>query len=348
MANKNIIGTTTSSFQYRLESNIGEILGTLEENILDFETVFSSGDFTQKELNEISNNLKTTARYFGEQQGLDRDKYGFPTEILDHIKTDIQDNSIRFYNDVHDEYGRYYAGFVEYGHYSKNRKSFVIARPFMRPALYAVSKASSEEIGFILKDLLLDIFRDDGKGYQGIHKLKFGTGLKNKSNNFVVKKLSSETLYGIIDDNNSVFRITGKDLSTFPGFEYRLGSRFSSVRGFSGARQRQLAQGTNFKIPKKTSKVSKGTSKKAKKNKGKKSNSTGKKLKPPSNIIGGGKYSNNKKTNKSQNKSEKQNKSKKQNKQRKAQESKKQDKKQKKNTRQDRYISRINIPLTYR
>lgn len=189
---KEIIGTTTSGFQYRLETDIGEKLGRLEENALDFITQFNKGDFTYKELEMIARNLESAAQYFGEQYGLGG------TRLLAETKARVNhyNDSIVFENKAQDDYERYYAGFVEYGHKNKKGKGYVPARPFMRNALYTVSKASTEQVGEALRDLLTNIFANDGSGYQGVHKLTFGNKLGysyhyNKPNFQVVNSFQS-------------------------------------------------------------------------------------------------------------------------------------------------------------
>lgn len=192
MPNKNIIGTTTSNFQYRLESDIGKKLGQAEENLLDFKTKFEKGELTYNELEMIARNLESTAQYFGEQYGLGGSRLLDPENLT--ARVNHYNDSIEFKNSARDDYERFYAGFVEYGHRTKN--GYVPARPFMRNALYTVSKASTNQIGDALGDLLSNIFNEDGLGYQGIHKLSFNNALGEsyhfrKPNNQVVTGFKS-------------------------------------------------------------------------------------------------------------------------------------------------------------
>lgn len=73
-----------------------------------------------------------------------------------------------FFNNATNERGQYYAGHIEYGHYARDKKTFVEARPFMRPALYAVSKASTGNFAETLSSLLGDILKimeEDIRGF---------------------------------------------------------------------------------------------------------------------------------------------------------------------------------------
>lgn len=172
-------------------SDISEKTKKIQVNALDFLVNFESGDFFTEQINAIRQELVSTAQYFGELQGLEG------SALLDPSNLRAEKNgqySIKFVNTARDNHNRYYAGHIEYGHYTKNRRKFVPARPFMRPALYAVSKASMGELETVLPDLLMTIFRDNGNGYQGIKNLRFGTQLggraaQGKPSNFVASGL---------------------------------------------------------------------------------------------------------------------------------------------------------------
>ena len=244
---KTSIGTTFSDFEYNLkgsyiETDIPEKLGQLEENILNFETNFQTGEFLKSELEMIARNLESTAVYFGEQHGLKGSRLLLIGE--NNLKATVRKNTIEFVNRSQDDYGRYYAGFVEYGHYSG--ETLIEARPFMRPALYAVAKASTGQIGQVLADLLTTAFVPNSTGYQGVHQLNFGHKLKTQyfnslPNNQVRTGLENTKLmqYGDIKKSRTwqnpiekkrdkdggisykrtMSYITGKDFDTMPNFQ---------------------------------------------------------------------------------------------------------------------------------
>lgn len=255
--------TFRSSYQYipknliGIDSDIPEILSSLEENILDFTANFSSGDFYKAHLEEIAKELESTAYYFGQQQGLETDKYGNDINLLDGIEATVFGHQIAFKNIAQDEYGRYYAGHVEYGHYSKNRKSYVPARPFMRPALYAVSKASTGFLGDVLADLAGGIFRrgKGASGYQGISELNFGTRLGKK--------------YHKTTPSNYVVNMLKEKGGFSPKIAKNLSDNLSLVRGKSGFYQNRIRkrdanvrkEGTNLKRDKFKQKESNSSSK---------------------------------------------------------------------------------------
>lgn len=162
-----------------VNSNIPEVLETVRGNALDFQEKFQKGDLLKEELNMIASELVTTAQYFGEQQGLTGSNLLDSKFLTATVKESRLGSGfiVEFKNTAQDKYNRYYAGHVEYGHYNKNRKGFVEARPFMRPALYSVSKASKGELNDVFSDFLSTIFRENGKGYQGISNLSFGKKL---------------------------------------------------------------------------------------------------------------------------------------------------------------------------
>ena len=123
------------------ESDYEYILGNLQGNILEIQALFSSGDWTQEELEHIKYELESAAHTFAASQGLGG------TRLDGATKAEITSNkNVKFYNDAQDEHGRYYAGHVEYGHHNRDG-SFVPARPFMRPAVYAVADASIGRLG---------------------------------------------------------------------------------------------------------------------------------------------------------------------------------------------------------
>ena len=70
---------------------------------------------------------------------------------------------------------------MEYGFHDR-RGDFVPARPFMRPALYAVAEASKSNFRHIMRGLLEDMWT--GRGYQGFSSLDFGRKADFRNNVF--------------------------------------------------------------------------------------------------------------------------------------------------------------------
>lgn len=118
------------------QSNYEYVLGNLAGNVLEIQALFSSGNWTKEELEHIRYELISAGQTFAASQGLGG------TRLAGGIQAEItSNNDVRFWNDAQDDHQRYYAGHVEYGHHNRDG-SFVPARPFMRPALYAVADAS--------------------------------------------------------------------------------------------------------------------------------------------------------------------------------------------------------------
>ena len=153
-----------------VQSDIPEKLAVIQSNLLDFQTVFQEGEWTKYELERIARELESMGKYFLDQYSL------FETGTLKNsIKAEVIGNKIKFYNSARNSRGQFYAGHIEFGHYARDG-SFVEAFPFMRPALYAVSRASSGNFRDILSELVQGVFNTQG-GYQGLNNLKFGHGL---------------------------------------------------------------------------------------------------------------------------------------------------------------------------
>ena len=230
--------STYTKYAY-ITSDIQEVFGKIEQNALDFTTKFESGEVTKGQLSKIARELESAAVYFGEQQGLSGSnliKIGNTG-----IHADIHGKYINFKNSAVDKYNRFYAGHIEYGHYTKNRKGFVPARPFMRPALYAVSKASVGELGDVLSDMLMTIFRGNGNGYNGITNLEFGNQLGSlyrysQYSNEVVSKLTSQNIGEYS---------TGKDLNLQRNFEKRMSS-WSLKRHSNSKLQNRMKKSEGF------------------------------------------------------------------------------------------------------
>ena len=125
---------------FEIESNYEYILGQVTGNVLNFEAMFRSGEWTRDELEKIKDELVEAGQTFATAQGLGNSR------LYENIRAELTNQgTVDFTNNAMDDYGRYYAGHVEYGHRTKSG-GFVPARPFMRPAMYAVSEASRGRI----------------------------------------------------------------------------------------------------------------------------------------------------------------------------------------------------------
>lgn len=187
----------TNSQRKIIESNIPDTIKVIQDNLLNFEMDFCRGEWYDNELKVIAKELESMARYFLEQH-----KMG--GEIYKSVHAEPSSGGIKFYNDARNPRGQFYAGHIEYGHKGRNGK-FVQAFPFMRPALYAVSKASQGSFANILGDLASGVFRNNGKGYQGISNLNFGHDFRkniknlNAANNSQASKQHHFTRRGLIE-----------------------------------------------------------------------------------------------------------------------------------------------------
>lgn len=124
-----------SSF-IEIDSDYEYVLGEVTGNVLNFEAMFRSGEWSRSELEKIRDELVEAGQTFAIAQGLGHSR------LYEHIKAEItHQGTVNFTNNAMDEYGRYYAGHVEYGHKDRGG-GFVPARPFMRPAMYTVAEAS--------------------------------------------------------------------------------------------------------------------------------------------------------------------------------------------------------------
>lgn len=165
-----MVNTITTNYEYiRVEDTIQETVSLIQDNLLDFNIHFQDMSWARGELQIIAKELEDTARYFGEQQGLHR-----TGNLLSNVSAAAWGNTIYFENKARNSRGQFYAGHIEYGHYARDGKTFVEARPFMRPALYAVARASKGELGSILAQILLGTFNRNGQGYQGLSNINFG------------------------------------------------------------------------------------------------------------------------------------------------------------------------------
>ena len=169
---------TTSNYEYItnsqasiIESDILEKLSIIQDNLLNFKTVFEGGDWARGELERIARELESVSKSFLDQQGINE-----TYTLRNGIHAEVWGNKIDFYNNARNSRGQFYAGHIEYGHYNRNG-TFTPAFPFMRPALFAVSKASQGEFSNILAELAQATFQTNGIGYQGLQNIRFGKEL---------------------------------------------------------------------------------------------------------------------------------------------------------------------------
>lgn len=158
MVNRSI--TLESDYEYVLRNTLG--------NILNLEANFSTMEWAKRDLEIISKELVTTAKYFAAQQGLggvsqikDYSINGTPVYInrkrstgtlIRSIKAEPEGNTVVFWNDANLGRG-YYAGHIEYGFHDRSGDP-VPARPFMRPAFQAVARASRNDLSRTLESFL--------------------------------------------------------------------------------------------------------------------------------------------------------------------------------------------------
>lgn len=190
----------TSEYGYNLEG----IQETLTNNILHMRALFESANFLSSELELIGEEFVSTATKFAQAQGLGgggtsllawgsapKNKFGTVTgpqalkgivsqkgptgNLINHIKYQIigGDKDIVFYNDAQNSRNQYYAGHIEYGFHDRGG-GLVPARPFMRPALYAVADASRGRIQRTMKAYLEQMW--------AMESLKFGYPVTPKGN----------------------------------------------------------------------------------------------------------------------------------------------------------------------
>lgn len=119
-----------------IETDYEYVLGQVTGNVMNLEAMFQSGAWTRYELEKICSELVEAAHTFAAAQGLGGTRLDLATTA-----EPTDSNTVDFRNDAIDDYQRFYAGHIEYGHHDRGG-GFVPARPFMRPAMYAVADAT--------------------------------------------------------------------------------------------------------------------------------------------------------------------------------------------------------------
>ena len=184
-----------------IESDYEYVLGELQGNVLNLQAQFSYMDWTRDELEVIAKELENTGKTFAMQQGLIESG-----TLIDSTHAVVTNNhNIDFFNNANLGRG-FYAGHVEYGHHTRNG-GFVPARPFMRPALYAVSEASVGRLQGALSNYLNQIVY----GQSSLNILSFGKAQSSKSYTRAFYQSSSRNytskgLYNSHMNKQNVFR----------------------------------------------------------------------------------------------------------------------------------------------
>lgn len=139
----------------RLDSDYEYVIGSAMGNLLNLQAQFSSMTWAKEELYIIAKELEQTGKLFAEKQGLGMStpvesingtkfsiiNYHKTGNLVNSIHATVDKNGINFFNNARNSRGQFYAGHIEYGFHDRAGNP-VPARPFMRPAFYAVAEAS--------------------------------------------------------------------------------------------------------------------------------------------------------------------------------------------------------------
>ena len=126
---------------FHLESDYAYVLGEATGKLLDLELVLSRpGDFLQIDLQHIANEMESTAKYFAEMQG-----FNTSGQLYQHIKAEPTSTGVILTDDAQNERLHFYAGHQEFGFHTRAGR-FKEGRPFLRPAVRAVTLASTGKL----------------------------------------------------------------------------------------------------------------------------------------------------------------------------------------------------------
>lgn len=185
-----------TSADYKSGFSGDEVTELLQKELLEYQMIFEQGSWLDEEIQHIANELVETGKVFARNQGFGeglsigtrksgRLKILGTGNLVNSIKANpvIKNGAktIEFYNDARNERGQYYAGHLEYGFHDRGG-NFVPARPFMRPAMYAVSEGSKGNFRQIMAGLLNNLWT--GRGFQGISNLSVGRKSASPKSNF--------------------------------------------------------------------------------------------------------------------------------------------------------------------
>lgn len=184
-----------------------QLTEALKEELLMYQMSFQQGDWLDSEIQHICDELIQTGQMFAKNQGFGEGlsigtrnsgrKYIKRTGALlggfraNPITAKGGGRAIDFRNVAQNERGEYYAGHLEYGFHDRGG-NFIPARPFMRPAMYAVAEGSKGNFNNILKGMLQQLWT--GKGFHGVSDLTFGRKAAHRNTNFWGKKSFSGQL----------------------------------------------------------------------------------------------------------------------------------------------------------
>lgn len=187
------LAITEVTFEYTGTGYSVDDLEEIARNTLEFQTYFESLDWTERELEHIRKELVATGKVFAKNQGFSEtmtfsasNGVSFRVNtgrLVNGIKADPiskgQQKGISFYNDAKNDRQQPYAGHLEYGFHDRGG-NFIPARPFMRPAFFAVAEGSKGNFQQIMKGLLDNLWKSGG--YRGIWQTEFGRKAGSQSN----------------------------------------------------------------------------------------------------------------------------------------------------------------------
>lgn len=241
LTSNNALINFTSDYEY--------VLGQTMGRALDFAGSFSRGDFLRENVEQIAYDLEDTAKMFAAEQGLAPGELG----------TDGKPNTGRLYNGIHatvdgrgkgytahlkstaqDDRGNYYGGHVEFGHLVGGKTGYVVARPHLRPALYAVSQASRNKLASVMHNLFKSIVMNEtGLNYSFRKSANFGSSYGGSPKYYrqgpgnVSKSLSS----------GQRGRMMRNNLGWNTKYSRNFRSQFSVVRGLRNSASMQMGWG---------------------------------------------------------------------------------------------------------
>lgn len=150
-----------SDYEYITKQLIG--------NVLNLQGNFGGMNWTREELYIIAKELENTGKLFAEKQGLVK-----TGNLVSSTHATVENQTkINFFNNARNPYGHFYAGHIEYGYHSR-KGNFIPARPFMRPALYAVAEASRGMLQGALGRYLSQIVNGVPGASSSLNTLTFG------------------------------------------------------------------------------------------------------------------------------------------------------------------------------
>ena len=210
-------------------SDYDYVAGQITGNALAFQAKFMSDEWMISEVYNISRSLEMTAKAFA-----DAYTEGATGNLVSNIKSDVLFKG-EYYNIVlgsyaKDKKGAFYGGHVEYGHKTRNGKSFVQARPYMRPALQIVSETSMSGMAAGVGQILNKYLSASGAMMES-HTLGFGH--RSAISNPGVTGLSKGMRAQHISKHTRVSEAVSKKLETKQGRSAlsRLRGEYSIQRG---------------------------------------------------------------------------------------------------------------------